>query len=100
MKDRWQISERTKCRILVALLIASFATQMTFESNYLSGLARPEIFGSAGELIFDEETSVGDQPARFLRFSLMNRGIPHEGMALLDLARPGDGPWLLLSQGG
>ena len=193
MKDRWQISERTKCRILVALLIASFATQMTFaqggaeqtqslgdvarkaraqksssfhpnarkvvddetqappgtksygstlcytvpcahldayfpqettslyptgflqipisssdgavlvrfgrgtftgesdasdalttaESNYLSGLARPENFGSAGELIFDEETSVGDQPARFLRFRLMNHGIPHEGMALL-----------------
>jgi len=55
----------------------------TAESNYLSGLTRPEIFGSVGELIFDEETSVGDQPARFLRLTLMNHGIPHEGMALL-----------------
>ncbi len=54
----------------------------TAESNYLSG-ELAQVFGSAGELIFDEETSVGDQPSRLARFTLMNHGIPHEGMAML-----------------
>jgi hypothetical protein len=54
----------------------------TAESNYLSG-ELVQMFGSVGDLIFDEETNVGNQPARFTRFTLMNHGIPHEGMAEL-----------------